>query len=367
MSTKLSKNKKDSFFMSLALMQAKKNLGNTNSNPSVGCVIVKENKLLSAGSTSLNGRPHAEFNAINFAKENLKNSSLYVTLEPCSHFGLTPPCTKKIIKRKIKKVFFSYLDPDTRSFNKSSFLFKKNNIVVSKNILKNKTKDFYKDYYTFKIKGLPFVTLKIALSKDYYTVNKKNEWITNSFSRSRVHILRSNHNCLLTSSKTIIDDNPDLSCKIKGLEDSSPTLIIIDKNLKIPLSCNIIRSVQKRKVIIFFNKFSKSKLTILKKKKIKLIKFPLNNNGNFNLKNILKRINLLGYSRVFIECGEHLASNFLNKKLINNLLVFKSNKSIGKNGKNNFKNSMNIHLKKIKPLHENVNLFGDTFLKYRIK
>ena len=367
MSTKLSKNKKDSFFMNLALMHANKNLGSTNSNPSVGCVIVNKNKLLSAGSTSLNGRPHAEINAINFSKENLKNSSLYVTLEPCSHYGLTAPCTREIIKKKIKKVFFSCLDPDSRSFNKSSILLKKNNVIVNKKILNKHTKKFYKDYYTFKKKGLPFVTLKIALSKDYFTINKKDKWITNNFSRGRVHILRSNHNCLLTSNKTIIDDNPDLSCRIKGLEKKSPALVILDKELKISLSCNIIKSAQKRNVIIFFNKSSKSKLKILKKKKIKLIKFPLNKNGNFNLKDILKKIKILGYSRLFVECGKHLASNFLNKKLINNLVVFKSNKNIGKKGKNNFKNNMNIYLKNTKPLHENVNLFGDTFLIYRIK
>ena len=94
--------------MKLALYQARKNLGNTKENPSVGCVIVKDNQIISVGSTSINGRPHAEQNAFNFAKVNVENSNAYVTLEPCNHYGKTPPCTKKIIKKKNKKSFFFY-------------------------------------------------------------------------------------------------------------------------------------------------------------------------------------------------------------------------------------------------------------------
>ena len=104
--------------MRLALLQAEKMLGNTKENPSVGCVITKNNQIISAGSTSINGRPHAEYNAINFSKTNLKKSELYSTLEPCSHYGKTPPCTSLIAKKKIKRVFFSINDPDPRSFNK---------------------------------------------------------------------------------------------------------------------------------------------------------------------------------------------------------------------------------------------------------
>ena len=106
--------------MKLALAQAQRNVGNTKTNPSVGCVIVKNGSLISAGFTSYNGRPHAEYNAINFSREKLCNSDLYVTLEPCSHFGKTAPCTKSIIKNKIKRVYFSIKDPDPRTYNKSS-------------------------------------------------------------------------------------------------------------------------------------------------------------------------------------------------------------------------------------------------------
>ena len=130
----LNKYSEHSFFMRLALAEAQKNLGNTKNNPSVGCVITKDNTVISFGNTSLNGRPHAELNAINSSLVNLNGSNLYVTLEPCSHYGETPPCVNLIVKKKIKRVFFSVLDPDLRSYNKCSKILKKKGIYVNRGI-----------------------------------------------------------------------------------------------------------------------------------------------------------------------------------------------------------------------------------------
>ena len=135
MSTNQNKYNKHSYFMSLALQQAHKSLGNSKENPAVGCVIIKNNHVISSGFTSINGRPHAEYNAINSSKVNLKDSELYVTLEPCSHYGKTPPCVKTIIKKKIKRVLFSVKDPDPRSYNRSTKQFKKRKIKVRNGIL----------------------------------------------------------------------------------------------------------------------------------------------------------------------------------------------------------------------------------------
>ena len=151
--------------MQLALQQAKWSLGNTKINPSVGCVIIKNNHLISAAHTGVNGRPHAEQNAINFSKINSQNSELYVTLEPCSHYGKTPPCVQSIIKNKIKKVFFSIHDPDTRSFNKSTTTLRSRGVSVRNNVLKDEIKLFYRSYFKVKKSKLPFVTCKLAISK----------------------------------------------------------------------------------------------------------------------------------------------------------------------------------------------------------
>ena len=353
--------------MNLALKQAQKNLGNTKENPSVGCVIVKNECIISAGCTGVNGRPHAEQNAITYSKDNIKNSDLYVTLEPCSHYGKTPPCVKSIIRSKIKRVFFSLKDPDPRSYDKSTKQLKKGKITVQTGILVSDIKNFYKSYFKYKENILPFVTAKMAISKDFYTNSKKKEWITNKFSRGRVHLMRSNHDCILTSVNTIIVDNPKLTCRILGLEDHSPSRIILDKKLKIPTSSYIARSSHKHRTFIFFHENNQKKIKALESLKIRLIKTPLDENGNFDLKNILRKVNLLGFSRIFLESGLDLTTKFLNKNLVDNFQLFISDKNLGKDGDNSFKNNMKLFFKNKKYINENVNLLGDRLISYSFK
>ena len=245
MSINQNKHTDHSYFMSLALAEAQKNLGNTRSNPSVGCIITKNNTVISAGSTSINGRPHAEQNAINSSLINLRGSNLYVTLEPCSHFGETPPCINLIVRKKIKKVFFSVLDADLRSHNKCTKILRRKKIIVNKGICSKEADFFYRSYTKSKSNLLPFVTCKLAVSQDFFTINKKNKWITNDYSRSRGHLIRSQHDCIITSCRTIINDNPNLNCRISGLENRSPGVIILDKNLNIPIKSNVIKNAKK--------------------------------------------------------------------------------------------------------------------------
>jgi len=362
MSTKKSKLNKHSYYMSLALMQAYKNLGNTKENPSVGCVIVKNDCVISAGYTKINGRPHAEHFALN-KMSNLYNSDLYVTLEPCCHYGKTSPCVKKIISRKVKRVFFSIHDPDIRSFNKSGAYLKKKKIIVSKGVLSKETNDLYKSYIRNKSNLTPFVTAKIAISRDGFSVDSRNKWITNKYSQARVHLMRSKHDCIVTSAKTIISDNSQLTCRINGLQHKSPARIILDKNLKIPITSKLIKSSERLRTIIFYNKSDFKKISKLKRFKLSLIKTPLNSKNSFDLKTILKKLKSMGFSRIFLESGINLLNSFLKENLIDNLEVFKSNNLIGRYGSNKFK--VNFSVKKIKI--NKVNLFGEMLLSYKLK
>ena len=328
MFTKKNNNSNNAFFMGLALQQAKKVLGNTKDNPAVGCLIVKNNHIISASSTGINGRPHAEVNAIKFSKINLNKATLYTTLEPCSHYGKTPPCVNSIIKNKIGKVIFSLHDPDKRSFKKSFKKLNKHKIIVNKGILKNEIKDFYKSYFKYKEDNLPFVTCKLAVSKDFYTVNKKNKWITNTSSRLRGHLLRSSHDCIVTSSSTIGKDNSRLTCRIDGLENSSPARVILDNKLKIKKNSKIIKESKFFPTIIFYNKADSNKIKLLSKLRVKLIKIPTDVDGNLDLKKTLIKVKKLGFSRVLIETGLKLTVNFLKKKLIDDFKLFISNQKI---------------------------------------
>ena len=346
------KNQNNLYFMRLALEQAKRTLGNTKDNPAVGCVITKNNTLISAGYTSLSGRPHAEHNAINFSKIDLNNSTLYATLEPCSHYGKTSPCVKKIINNKIKKVFFSIKDPDPRSFNKSAKHFKKKRITFNTGIHSKEISNFYRSYLIYKIKKLPFVTCKLAASKDFFTINKKKKWITNLYSRSRVHLMRSYHDCVMTSSETIIKDNPLLSCRVAGLEKRSPSKIILDNKLRIPINSRIIKDNSKYNTIIFYNKINRKKIKSL---------------NNLDLEKILIKTKDLGFSRIFLESGIKLSTSFFKMNLVNDFKIFISNIEIKKRGhgsvKSYFKSFLRYKRKKI----EKVNLFGEKLISYKIK
>ena len=167
MSTKKDKfSKKDKNYMKIALNLARSRHGLTGSNPSVGCVIVKNDKIISIGQTSFNGRPHAEYNAIKNCYEGLDGSKMYVTLEPCNHFGKTPPCTNNIIKNKVTELIYSIEDIDKKVKGKSFNILSSQNIKVRRGLLKDEAKNLYDSYIKNRKEKLPFVTGKIAVSKN---------------------------------------------------------------------------------------------------------------------------------------------------------------------------------------------------------
>ncbi len=283
------KNSLDNKFMRFAINLAINQKGLTGTNPSVGCVIVKDKKIISYGVTSLNGRPHAEAIALKKCKINSSESTIYVTLEPCSHYGKTPPCTNNIIKSKVKKVYYSIEDSDLRSSNNSKKILKSKKIIVKSGLLQNNTKRFYKNYDYVRKYKMPYVTGKLACSSNFNILKNKKP-ITNEHSRKVSHLLRYQNQGILTSYKTINSDNPRLNCRIKGLEKFSPARLIIDKNLKIKMKSYIISNSNKYNTIIFHSSRNKKKINNLKYKKIKLIYLKLNNYDLIDLNKIFKKI-----------------------------------------------------------------------------
>ena len=185
-------------------------------------------------------------------------------MEPCSHYGKTPPCTKAIIKSKIKKVVYAIDDVDHRSSKKAYSILKQKKILVKKNLLQNEAKQIYKSYFFNKKNEYPYVTGKIACSKDYHTYSKDN-FITNNHSRKLSHLLRYKNIGILISSKTLNLDNSKLTCRLSGLEKYSPIRFILDKNLIIKNNRFLIKSSRKIKTHIFFNSLKQSKIKFLKR------------------------------------------------------------------------------------------------------
>jgi len=355
----------DKYFMSIAMNLALERNGLTGLNPSVGCLIVKNNKILSYGQTGFNGRPHAEFEAIRKCKKKeLKGSNIYITMEPCTHYGKTPPCTNLIIKSKIKRVIYSINDVDKRTAKRAYSFLKSKKISVSKGLLKFEAKKIYKNYFLHKNIKKPYIVAKIACSNDYF-ISSKNKFITNQHSRDVSHLLRYYFDSILVSSKTANLDNSKLSCRINGLEDYSPRRLIIDKDLKINKKSPIINDHNKSNVIIFHSSRDKKKINHFKSKGIRLNYTDLDAQNNINLKKVFSKAYNIGIGSILIEGGKTLTKSVLRDKLINEFYLFKSKKNLKNLGKNNiydFKKKINYFLKK----KENIETFldGDKITRY---
>ena len=346
-------------FIKLAIEKAKHNLGNTGDNPSVGCLVVKDNSVISSATTYRNGRPHAEYLALS-KKKNFSNANLYVSLEPCSHYGKTPPCTKIISKKKIKKVIFPFVDKNPITKKKSFNIFKKQKIKIL--YLKKYNQDvLYKSYFNQFLNNIPYIDAKIAFSKDLYTINKKNKWITNIYSRNRGHLLRSQYNCIITTYKTINKDNSMFNCRIEGLENKSPDIVIFDRNLNLSKNLRIITNkIHGRKLYIVTTSNNKNKIKYFKKKGFRIIIFKSLKTAK-DFEKVLMYLKQKRFHRILLESGLGLLNFFIKNKFINSLYLFKSNNKLNSNGKNNYSNKIINRYnfkKKIK-----VNLYGDELFK----
>ena len=331
MSTRKDKfSKKDKKYMSLALTLASARHGLTGENPSVGCIIVKNDEIISIGQTGYNGRPHAEYSAIKNSSEILDGSTMYVTLEPCNHYGKTPPCTKEIIKNKIKEIIYSVEDVDKKVKGKSFKILKSKNIIVKKGLLSKEVNNFYEPYFFNRKNKMPYVTGKIAVSKNDLIYSKGTKKITDVHSNKLTHFLRYRNDSLMITYKTLNEDNPRLDCRLEGLNKFSPKRIILDNNLEMNIKSYIFRTANKNNTVIFYNKADKSKTSIFKKQGIKLIKSSLLKNEDFDIKLILKKLYSLGCRNLLVEGGNDLSRSFIKKRLFNNFYLFKSPNSLSK-------------------------------------
>jgi diaminohydroxyphosphoribosylaminopyrimidine deaminase / 5-amino-6-(5-phosphoribosylamino)uracil reductase len=331
MSTKKDKfSFKDKLYMGLALDLAKAREGLTGTNPSVGCVIVKDDIIISIGQTSINGRPHAEFNAIKNCNESLKGSKMYVTLEPCSHYGVTPPCTNLIIRSNITEVIYSIIDIDKKVSGKSKKILSSKKIKVKTGLLNNEIKEFYKSYFFNRKNHLPYVTGKIAISKNNLIYSKDNKRITNTLSDKFTHYLRYKNDSILISYKTLNKDNPKLNCRLKNLKRFSPKRIILDNKLELNKKSHLFKTANKKNTIVFYNEADKAKIIDFKKSKIELIKSKIDKNKKFDIIVILKKLYNLGFRNTLIEGGNDLTNYLLKKKLFNQFYLFKGSKKLSK-------------------------------------
>jgi diaminohydroxyphosphoribosylaminopyrimidine deaminase/5-amino-6-(5-phosphoribosylamino)uracil reductase len=316
----------DQKFMNLAINLAKRNVGKTKENPSVGCVITKNNIILSTGTTDKNGRPHGENIAIQNCKEDLSGATLYVTLEPCSHFGKTEPCVDLIINKKISRIVIACQDPDPRVNGKAIEKLKNSGVKTEVGLLENEAKEVNRGFFKSKLHNQPFVTLKLATSKNGKIANKGDSrvWITNEQSRKYGHYLRFRNDAILVGANTVRIDNPTLDCRIAGLELFSPIRIILSKNLDLDLKSIIFQDQDKLKTYIATSSSNEDRIQEFTRDGIEVISFR-------SLDELLNKICEIGINNLLIEGGSKASSSFLKENLVDEIYHFQGNKILEEN------------------------------------
>ncbi len=231
-------------YIQRCLQLAEKGIGTTRPNPSVGAVVVVDEKIIGEGFTSPYGGSHAEVNAINSVEDTalLKRATLYVTLEPCSHFGKTPPCTDLIIEKEIPKVVIGCVDSNSLVSGRGIKRLKESGVHIITGVLENECKEHHRRFFTFHNKRRPYIILKWAQSKDgfiapYNRDKRKPVWITNIVSRQLVHRWRAEEHGIFVGTKTVLDDNPSLN--VRTVKGENPIRMVIDRELKIPSDSNV--------------------------------------------------------------------------------------------------------------------------------
>lgn len=311
----------DEFYIKRCIELAQKALGETYPNPLVGSVIVHNGKIIGEGYHKKAGENHAEINAINSVEnfELLKESTIYVSLEPCSHFGKTPPCSLKIKEIGFKKVVIGTLDSHEKVNGKGKQILENAGIEVVSGILDEDCRNLNKRFFTFHEKKRPFIILKWAESGDgFIDKDFKPTQISNELASQFVHQLRSEEHAILVGTKTALVDNPSLTTRL--VEGRNPVRILIDFDLKVPRNYNIYNNEAS---ILIFNSIKNSE-----EENIKFIKLE---KGNF-LKNLMEKLYENQIQSVIIEGGNHTLQQFIDENLWDEAIIIKNENLKLKNG-----------------------------------
>ena len=318
----------DEKYMDLALELAEKGRGYVNPNPMVGAVVVKDGEIIGKGWHKFYGGPHAEVYALDEAGERAEGATIYVTLEPCSHFGKTPPCAEKIKKMKIKKCVIACLDPNPLVAGRGKKILEDAGIEVIVGVREKEAKELNKVFMKYITEKNPYLFLKCAITLDgkIATNYKDSKWITNEKSREKVQHLRHDFMGIMVGINTLINDNPRLTARIEN--GVNPFRIVVDPHLRTPFESNFVKMADDNKSIIITSSENKNseKTKILENKNIKFIYME---GYNFSVDEMLRKIGELKIDSVLLEGGSYLISKAFKENRIDGGEIFIAPKILG--------------------------------------
>ena len=314
--------------MKKAISLAKKATGFTSPNPLVGALIVKNGNIIGKGYHKRYATPHAEVIALANASESVEGATMYVTLEPCCHYGNTPPCTEAIIKSGISTVIVGTSDPNPKVCGKGISLLQKSGITVIQNIMQKECYDINKIFFHYIKTNTPYVTMKYAMTLDgkIATYTRASKYITSKQALHSVHLDRHVHSAIMVGVGTVLNDNPLLTCRIPNLV--SPTRIICDTNLSTPLNSNVVTTATQVDTIIATCVEDKSFYTKYVENGVKIITISKYNN-RLNVRELLKKLGTLGIDSILLEGGATLNWSFLEASAVQKVKAYIAPKIFG--------------------------------------
>lgn len=314
----------------MALKLASKAMGQTSPNPLVGAVIVKNGKIIGQGFHLHAGTLHAEINALHEAGRNAAGADLYLNLEPCSHYGRTPPCVDAIIERKIKKVIVGMMDPNPLVNGRGIKKLKRAGVEVTTGILEEECRKLNEVFIKYITTRCPFVILKVAASLDGRIASESGDskWITNEKSREYVHKLRSEVDAVLVGIGTVQKDDPMLTTRLKGGKGKDPIRIVVDSTLKISPKAKVFNPASKAQTIIATTpKVSPKKIKIIEKLGAQILIVPSQNRVDLNL--LMEALGKEEITSVLIEGGSEINTSALQAGIVDKVLFFYAPRIIG--------------------------------------
>ncbi|MEW6425681.1 MAG: bifunctional diaminohydroxyphosphoribosylaminopyrimidine deaminase/5-amino-6-(5-phosphoribosylamino)uracil reductase RibD [Bacillota bacterium] len=321
----------DEHYMRLALELAKKAEGYTSPNPMVGAVIVNDGKIVGRGYHSRAGSAHAEIVALNEAGEKARGATLYVSLEPCCHYGRTGPCVEAIIAAKIKKVVVAMVDPNPLVAGKGLALLKRAGIAVAAGVLEEEARRLNEVFVKYITTGLPFVVLKAAVSLDGKIATRlgESQWITSDEARLSGHRLRHRYDAILVGVNTVIIDNPSLTTRLPEEGGKDPVRVIVDSWARTPLDAKVMaRSSAAPVLVAVTEKAPEERITALKEAGAEVLVVPAEK-GRVNLQVLMKELAKREITSVLIEGGAEVHASALSAGIVDKVVWFIAPKIIG--------------------------------------
>ena len=326
----------DERFMRAAISLARRGLGQTSPNPAVGALVVRDGVILGRGWTQKGGRPHAEPLALAEAGAAAKGATLYVTLEPCSHHGKTPPCAETIVAAGIARVVSAVEDPDSRVAGRGHALLAAHGIAVTHGVLAHDARRANLGHMLRVTQNRPMVTLKLAETADGYVAGTAHDprlSITGAAANAQVNVARAMHDAIMVGIGTVLADDPLMTVRLLGLEESQPLRVVLDTHLAFPLNSRLAETARDVPVLVITGpESSATKAHDIRQTGVEVVHVGLDSSGHVDLQQCLALLAERGLTRVFSEGGPRVAERLIALGLADDIVLYTSVKPLGRAG-----------------------------------